>query len=446
MRSSLRNSSICIVNCVIAMSESIGANKKPGFYLLYFLLLLSFLNAVLRPAADIPITPYYILAPFVAIWLLAVSANFRLMSAFLFFVASYGLVVGILAGTPLLIQFSQLTKYAQLLVIFGVLRWLQKNDSRFYERCAKLVIGFSFGIAAIALLQLLTGFQFPAVINDESALWLNTFFFTPNDLALFLAPVLVLVLLGSYSWIFKFIFFGFVFALNLRNDAKAILITMIILVFGYVCIKLSKRYQIPSLLVMIGVIGSAIAMLGVYAEFGFELNDQEITALDLLIDPIERIFALEPYNLGGSIFDRADAVIHALTALRDNWWFGLGPGGSVHILTLPAYELLTAKSLHNAIAELFVDFGPIFIVLAAMFVLPVLSEMASRRPLAQRSTGRALLLLCAPFLAVSQSSGYISNYAFWIAAYLVWNWEAMTLSAKKSGNFARIFSNKQNYE
>jgi hypothetical protein len=391
------------------------------FLWLYGLLGLACLNAVLRPAADIPVTPYYVIAPFVALWLLFVSRRFRLWSVGGLLVLGYGLFVGTWYGTPLGMQAAQCLKFSQLLVLFGMLHWLREHDLDFGRRSANLLFAFLAGVVVIAGVQQQTGLEFGTVMNEESAIWLNTVFFTPNDLGLFLVTAWIALLVSNRGAALKLVLTAAIVVLNVRNDAKAALIAMALIAALLVLVWIAVRMAVrPVWIVAIGLATTVLAV-GFYADVEFGFNEQEVSALTLLVDPLLRIVTLDPYDLGGSIFDRTDSLIYALTELKTNHWLGLGPGGSVYVLSLPKYELLTAKSLHNAIAELAVDFGPVFMLPSAIVVAGVIARLGlASRHLTLRDSSRAALVSALPFLAVSQSSGYVSNYAFWIAAYVVW--------------------------
>ena len=163
----------------------------------YGLLGLACLNAILRPAVDIPITPYYVMAPFVALWLLLVSRQFRLWAVGGLLVLAYGLSVGTWYGTPLGLQAAQCLKFAQLLVLFGMLNWLRAHDPDFGQRSASLLFAFLAVVVVMAGVQQQTGLEFGTVVNEESAIWLNTVFFTPNDLGLFLVTAWIALLVSK---------------------------------------------------------------------------------------------------------------------------------------------------------------------------------------------------------------------------------------------------------
>lgn len=150
------------------------------------------------------------------------------------------------------------------------------------------------------------------------------------------------------------------------------------------------------------------------------VGDAEFNLTQLFIDPFDRIYNLKPYGLGGSIFDRTDALIYAISSFHSTAWLGLGPGGTVYMLSLPDYELLTAKSLHNALAEFFFEFGPVALLVMYFAFRKFWSALVSIRPSAHQKAILAFVA-AAPLLSVSQSSGFISNYSFWLTVFLVWS-------------------------
>jgi hypothetical protein len=331
------------------------------------------------------------------------------------------LFVGATAGTPLVEQLAQVLKYAQLGVLLMILEWLAWNDRAFVSRCRLLLTSFVCAVFAMAIVQDVTGFQIPTVVNDESGIWLNTFFFTPNDLGLFLVAFLGVVLACRGRAVIKLAYLVMFTVLNIRNDAKAVLIASMLMAGTLFAVWIGRLARVPPALVLVVLMGSTTLAALSYADSAIEVNGQAVSVTDLLVDPIRHIINLDPYNLGGSIFDRTDALIYGVTELKRMHWLGLGPGGSVHVLALPRYELLTAKSLHNALAELFVDFGVVFLGLFLVFAARCLWPIVKSSRVSVRDASRAALFVALPFMSVSQSSGYISNYAFWIAAFLVWN-------------------------
>lgn len=383
------------------------------------LVLLAAWNAALRPSSELPITPFYVLAPFVCFALLASCPWFRHWLKWLLLLAVYGLAVGSINGVPMGMQLAQLLKYGQLLTLFGLLRWIQLSHPIGHLRLRGLVWKLVWMVFAVASVQLFSGFEFPALVNEESSLWLNTFFYTPNDAALFLGGALCLLLASNASLVTKALVLTLISAFNLRNDAKAVLFATALMLLMLLLLKLCQWWKLRPLVGLIAL--GVIVPIAVWqlADTVFGIDGSEFDFFQLFLDPIERIINLEPYNLGGSIFDRTDALIHSLSALKSMHWLGLGPAGSVHTLSLPNFELLTAKSLHNALAELLVELGPAALLLALAVSGPVWRALWERTA-CTGSSGRLLLVAAAPMLSVSQSSGFISNYAFWLTAYVLW--------------------------
>lgn len=333
--------------------------------------------------------------------------------------ACYGLLMGTLYGVPILMQLAQLLKYAQLITFFALLTWLCRSDPFGQFRLQKIVSLLTFLVFAIAGIQIITGFEFPTVANEESSLWVNTFFFTPNDLALFLSGVLCLVLCSKANFLSKIIFFIAFFALNMRNDAKAAVLASCLIIGMYALLRLCIKLRIRPIVAILALTTIVILMLVTLGDTTIKVKETEFNFIQLFLDPFERIINLEPYDLGGSIFDRTDALIYSIEALRSTWWLGLGPAGSIHTLSLPNTELLTAKSLHNAIAEVVVEFGPVALIIGYLLSQPLLRALFTPSPTNQQMAIISFAV-AAPLLSVSQSSGYISNYAFWLTAFLIW--------------------------
>lgn len=396
-----------------------GKDSLMAPWFAYAVVLMAACNAALRPTVELPITPYYLLAPVVILLLLASMRRFGVWLLVYALAASYGLLVGTAFGTPWGAQFAQLLKYLQLLTFFGLLRWLSSVDPQAGPRLQRTLALLTALVFALALFQALTGLEIPTVVNEESNLWLNTIFFTPNDLALFLGGVVCLVLASNASWAMKLLFVALVTALNVRNDAKAVLIAtalmLVMLLLLRACEALRWRPWV-GLMAFTALIASALVYHG---DTEVEFADMQFNLVGLLIDPASRILALEPYGLEGSVFDRADALIYGLQAFKASSYLGLGPAGSVQALSLPQYDLITAKSLHNAIAEVFIEFGPLAMLGMLLLLPPVVRALKARRPMAA-DRGRLMLFVAAPMLSVSQSSGFISNYAFWLTVFLIW--------------------------
>lgn len=385
----------------------------------YAVIFMAAWNAVLRPSVSTPVTPYYVLMPILCLLLITRTAWAWRWFFWFLIITCYGLIVGVAYGVPLLMQAAQLLKYAQLVTFFVLLIWLCRSDIRAPERLHRMVWALTICVFAIAGVQAGTGLEFPTVVNEESGLWLNAFFFTPNDLALFLCGVLCIVLCGDTAAWKKGLFFVAFLGLSFRNDAKAAILASLLMIsmhgLVWLCIRLRIK-PVIGLLVLLIAVPIAVVVMG---DITIEIGDSEFNFMQLFQEPFDHIVRLEPYNLGGSVFDRTDALIYAIDAMKTRNWLGLGPAGSVYMLSLPNSELLTAKSLHNAIAEVLVEFGPVALWVGFFLFRPFGRALLSSRP-SRQQISQMCLIAAAPMLAVSQSSGYISNYAFWLTAFLIW--------------------------
>lgn len=389
-----------------------------GFFLLLIVLLL--LNAPLRPSETISLTPYYVLSPLILVVLFFVERRKQIVSsvAFAFFVLLYGFVVGALNDTSFEVRLFQTIKYLQLLTLFWYLSYSFTRNPLLLGMAEKIIFIFVCFIFIFALVQQVTGMQIPTIVNDGSSYWLNTFFFTPNDLGLFLATYCIYLLHSNFRNSNIALVWFFAFILNVRNDSKAALLASLVALIIFSFLYLRSKSLIYKSAVFLGFL--FIVLLVYIFWFGdivAILLDSPYDPIALFLDPFNRIYRLETYDLGGSIFDRTDALINCIKALKENNWLGLGQGGSVYTLSLPQYEVLTAKSLHNAIGEWLVDFGPV----AFLFLIYFYQKYFRLFFIRKLSTAqiRILVLLCvSPLLSVSQSAGYISNYSFWIIFFL----------------------------
>lgn len=407
----------------IDRTQNIDVSKfrDAKIYIAIFVVLVAIFNPVLRPAADVGITPYYLIFSIVFIWIMLESPRFRTNTAISLAVLCYGIFAGYFNDTPWQSMAFQSLKYWQLWTFLGFLSFIQssfKNGSLVLLKISYFALYVSL---ALAISQEIIAFEIPTVVNEESYLWINTFFYTPNDLALFLGGMFCVLLISKKTFLEKFILSTLMLLLNVRNDAKAVIIACVIVYAIFYLLSIARAFKVK--LVYAIPFGMCLIYPALY--FGINSNiDLYETNFDfysLFIDPIDRIIHFDPYNLGGSIYDRTDALIYNIEALYQNNFLGLGPGGSVYLLSLSNFELLTAKSLHNALAEFIVEFGVVGAAVCILgLALPAFKALRKSSP-NRHDAMRVAFFVAMPLLSVSQSSGFISNYAFWLTAFLVWN-------------------------
>lgn len=393
--------------------------RSKSLFLIVIVFLL--LNAPLKPLEGFPLTPYYIISPLMLFGLLFIERRPRIFVtvASIFFILVYGFAVGAIYGTPLDFLVFQSVKYLQLFTVFWYLSYVFITDKSLVCFADKIIYIYVCIVFCFAAIQQITGWQIPTIVNDGSSYWLNTFFFSPNDLGLFLAAYCIYLLPGNagklkilFVWVFSII-------LNIRNDSKAALLASLVALLIYFIIWVKSKSFVLKLFSLLSIVIFFVSFYVLWlSDFLALVYDSGYDPVMLFLDPLYHIYRLETYNLGGSIYDRTDALINGIKALKENNWLGLGQGGSVYALSLPKYEVLTAKSLHNMIAEWLIDFGPIALLSLIFLYIKYLPLLLIKKPSVVQI--QILLFLCAiPLLGLSQSAGYVSNYAFWLVVFLI---------------------------
>lgn len=374
-------------------------------------------NTVLRVDLESSVTLYYMATPIVFALLLMFTNWFVKWAVFFIPVAVYGVIVAKMYGTPQDVYAPKLIFFLFLLVFMGVLRFLQLRDPRFDRNIMRCIWGLLILALGLAVLQAATGFRLPNVSPLESS-YLTGYFFTANDIGLFVSAAATVIILRKGRFAIKAAAIAAVFFLNMINDAKAAILAVAIIAFVFYAAQMATRLRAPPL-----VVGGLAALLVVGIGVGgsaitFQVGAVEFDLYELIVEPLRRVVQLDAYNLRGSVYDRSDALIINLREFIGTVGLGMGPGGSTFVLSLPENRLVTAESMHNAVAELAVEMGIVFLIPLGWWVYKVCAPMMQLSP-SRRHFARFAFLCGLPFLSVTQSSGYISNYAFWLTLYLI---------------------------
>jgi hypothetical protein len=377
------------------------------------LLVFGLLNVVVRvPGTSISL--YYLVAPVFLVGLayLSVSTTKRLLLIFL--VVGCGWAAGLVHQTPISSMAAQSVFYLLAFTAVESIRWWKTVDTKLV-RFRRLLDMVFLVVLLICIAQIIFDFDIPGTWGYRQYGYATAFYFTPNDLALFLCGYLFVALFDDVSWMKKAAVLVAIVAIFLVNDAKAALIVCFVAATTFLVCPLLERLTVrrpAAVFVLIPILaGPAIFTLAVLAR----QND----AL-MMWEAVQRIATLDPFRMPGSVYNRADALIFSIQELSESWWLGLGPGGSVHILTWPQYNAFSAQSLHNAIVELMVDLGPVFLILFVAWYAKELYLLLRAKTLTLPQLRWFAFLLSAAPLSVIQSSGYISNYGFWAVATYVW--------------------------
>jgi hypothetical protein len=309
---------------------------------------------------------------------------------------------------------KQITFYTFAFVaIEAVIFWRGSCDD-FNLKITRLLDFLAWSAMLTCIVQTIFNFDLPFTWGYRQYGYSTAFFYTPNDLALFLCAYLIVTLFDQRPIWIKWVTIVAIFSINSMNSSRAGIIVCL-LVFSIwsstnIVKKISDRPIFISFLLLFILLLAAIPLAYVIDHDDFSF----------IVETMGRIFTNDPFRLPGSVYDRADALIFCLNEMRSTWWMGLGPGGSIHVLAQPEYNAFTAQSLHNAIPELSFDLGPVFYIpFLSWYVFYVFKYLFDKDP-TTADIARFSFLISLPFMSIIQSSGFISNYGFWATATFVW--------------------------
>lgn len=390
-----------------------------GFLIAFFYvaIFISCFNTVLRVDEESPLTLYYAITPLV-FGILLISTNwFVRWVVFFIMLALYGIIVGWFFGVPRDFLLPKLVFFYFLLVFAGSMRFLQLRDRNFTRNIVKFLWLIALLVFLFAMLQATVGFRLPNTSSVEG-MYFTAFFYTANDVALFMTAMLALVLMRPGPPAMKIALLIAVIVLTSVNDARAAFMAMVIIPLVFYSSSLSRSLRLPPLVVALIATVVAIALVLAGSAIQFEVDGVPMNLYELVGEPVRRIIQLQDYNLRGSLYDRSDALIIGMREFISTYGFGFGPGGSTYLLSLPENRLVTAESLHNAVAELLFELGYVFLFPFVLWIYRVIKPLAGTTP-TRAELARFAFLCGLPFLSVTQSSGFISNYAAWTVIYLV---------------------------
>lgn len=401
----------------------------------YITLLVGALNVVLRLSDENSLTPFYIIGivhPVLWAWSQGGLRWFSLLPI----VGGYGFFAAVYYGTPIELYLPQIVHYFYVILLCCTLHYLKISDPFFERNIMRFLWSLIVAIFILAFLQLTVGLILPYT-SSAHHMYYNAFFYGPNDLGLFIGAFAILVLARPYRMSIKVGFIAAVALLNIVNDARAALLALFVSAGAYSYIRFSHRLKVPPFVSM--GFGSLVALagVGVAANIDFNLGGTDIQLVDLVIDPIRHLMNLEGYSESGSVYDRTNGLIFCTLEFLKTYGIGLGPSGSIYVLSMPQYALPNAESLHNLVAELAVDMGYLFIVPAVVWSVRTLNR-SILGAFTHHEAAKFTLLASLPLLSVTQSAGYISNFGFWTIFYLIVFGFTTTTSKGRARSRARL--------
>lgn len=334
-----------------------------------FVLILAIGNASLRFIQNGMSSFFRLISPCIVLGLLLLNADkyTKLLAAFLLTV-SYNIAVSLFFYNYINIEF-----YVFLAYMFIVLL-LVKTYQIYSENFENDFFVFLDIVTVITLLlasvQYFVRIPYPFV-RLPAKRGMNLFMSNENELA---EPLGCMLLIYAYRLIFKkekshaWKILAII-AITFINDSKLTILGYVIGLLGLLLYRNAReqkrsarklRPRISGMMrteMVLAVLILGIASLYIANPF-LKFRDYDISIRDLIFQPILNIVRLEKMpGRGGSLVDRTNAVIFGVRELISSYFFGIGLGNSVVMLTKPEYTLLTAKSMHNLVFQILTEMG-----------------------------------------------------------------------------------------
>jgi hypothetical protein len=378
-------------------------NKKKIFRFIFFLILIfGYLNAVLRVSPESKFTLFRILIPVIILYTFFDSfIKFKKFYIVLFLLLIYGFINSVYISKWHSFNFSYFLHYATLLLLFFLVKVYSNKIG--LEIFYKHLKSFYVFMVLMGFVQLLTKIPWPNVELRETP---NIFFSVENDFAAALAiflPFLIIDKTGNkyINWLLALAGFYFIIIV----EARIAIISLILFIF----LILWDRYKI-----IVTIISLFFLNIGYNLLNQIDLGGNNL--FELLIDPFIHFVNFDPYNLGGSIYDRTDALIYGFISYKESWGFGIGPGNtSAQLFKSPTYSIATAESMHNFFAQVIVEYGWL-IIIGFLFLLFHLKKVRTNAFFKNDNTFK-FYIISALLTSLSQSEGLFSNYFFFVTLY-----------------------------
>lgn len=369
---------------------------------LFTILIIGYLNAVLRVSPDSGFTLFRILIPVILLYtLFADFGKFWKFYVILVVMLAYGLVNSLFISPWHSFNFVYFLHYVTLLLLFFLVKVYAKKVG--YEVFYKHLKYFYIFMVSMAYIQVVTRIPFPNVELRDAP---NIFFAVENDLSAALGifvPFLIVDNKGNkyINWLLAFA--GFY--LTVLAEAR---IAMLSIIF-FALLMLWDRFKLIGTIIFFIMLTVGLSILS-------ELDIGGNNLFELFIDPVEHIVNLEPYNFGSSVTDRTDALIYGLIVYFNSWGFGIGPGNtSAKLFQDPRYAVESAESMHNFFGQVLVEYGWL-IVIGIILILSHIRKVRKRSSY-KKDNAFKFFLFTAVLTSLSQSEGLFSNYFFFTCLY-----------------------------
>ena len=404
-------------------------------WLIYLLLVFSVVNATFRLTESGMSTPFRLLSPVMAAAMLFLYwKRFAKALTWLAVAAIYGITVSVLFYRHVAFDMWVFLGYLFILYLLVMMLYHSLEDfTRTFFRFLNLIT-----VITLVLCWLQFFIRVPyKYLNLAADPGVNVFMSNENELA---SPLCCMLMIYLYRIFFKkeciysvqavnIVFFIFI------NDAKMCLLG-IALGAGIYCVYglyrlLRKKTGIAPRKLVLSLVVVAVLLVALVFLLNPEIpfRNYTISLKDLVLDSVMDIILLRPITgTGGSIMDRTNAIIYGMMELRNTSFFGIGWGNSVQMLQMPQYQLRTAKSMHNIIAQFLAEFG--FFAIAC-YVLICIWIFKSLKNAEKQSVNIMKVAFALSFILISSQSsvGILSNYYTWMVVFYI----ALSYRCKKNG-------------
>lgn len=381
------------------------STREAKLILILGLLAMSFLETVLRPGPDSFLSAYRVFIPLILFFIVLPKIRHYQWEVFFLVVVFVWNLVWIRAfnhDMAVMIQF-----YIHIICCFSVyslVKYLKvAYPDRFDSLMFRLLDLMTLLTIGLFLLQYPLRFNLPNTVPGR----VNTFYWTENEMGMSLVLMSTLYLQR------------FLKGKGVLDLAKVLIISLIlylndnrisILGFGlFFLLLLFLEYSGPKSKKQALIAVAVLVLLVFLINPVFNFKGSQTGIREMILDPIRRIITLDPYRLAGSLYDRTDAIIYGLMELKKTYYLGIGLGNSINVLALPQYKLASAKSMHNIVAQLWVELGILAMILYAVIATVLIRDLR-RRPQDLTVNYRFAFVLAFILISMQSSTGIFSNY------------------------------------
>jgi hypothetical protein len=396
-------------------------------FVFYLIFIAGIGNAVLRPEVGNPLTLYRFLAPLGLLLVMAIRPMMVLKSiaAFIgFLVYNFALASAYSDNYTEYIQ--SMVHYFYLFILLVMMMGMKSRYTDFEAQFVRFISAFFVFLLLNLFIEWFIGPYYPNLdVDNTGARSVRAFFWNQNDLAVVICVITwVALALDRFQGPLRVMVVLATIAILWHNDSKAALVSLLLVTLPvfYIAQISAKRFISRSVwLLLFGTMALLVA-IGAYALRTADLPfvNETYTLEDLLIRPITRILTLDATGeTWGSLNNRTDASIFVIIEYIRSFGFGLGAGGSWLVLSLPQYELGGARSPHNALLQLTVDFGyPVLLGYSYLMYWALRKLFTPMITESQRL--KVIAVLSFPLLGLSQSGAIVTNYFCFGVLCFIW--------------------------